>query len=89
MTDPFTQSAAQGLTTLQEYGLAGLFLSLLIIGSIFVLRYFMNDCQKRHEDAVNMWKEDAKLNRDSIDKNTEAFHGVQLALVKLEVKLEK
>lgn len=86
--EPITATAVTGLTQLQQLGIAGIFLSLLLIGGIFMLKYFMNDCQKRHETAVNMWREDARENRAVIEKNTEAFHGVQIAIVKLESKIE-
>lgn len=87
--DPFITTAATGLTSLQQLGIAGIFASLLIIGAVYMLKYFMNDCQKRHESAVSMWREDAKENRAVIQKNTEAFQSVQIAIVKLESKIEQ
>lgn len=86
--EPLTASAVSGLTEIQQLGIAGIFLSLLLIGGIFMLKYFMNDCQKRQESAINMWREDAKENRSVIEKNTEAWHGMQIAVVKLESKIE-
>ena len=85
--EPLTASAVSGLTELQQLGIAGIFLSFLLIGGIFMLKCFMNDCQKRQESAIDMWREDAKENRAVIEKNTEAFYGVQIAIVKLEGKI--
>lgn len=84
-----TAPAVTGLTTLQEYGLAGLFLSLILIGGVVAIRYFASHCEQRTQAVLDAYKGEANQNRAVIEKNTEAFHSVQMAIVKLEGKIEK
>lgn len=81
--DPITTSAATGMTTLQEYGLAGLFLSLIFAGGVWAIRYFATHCEKRTEAAVEAYKVEAAQNRAVIDKNTAAFYDMKIALTEL------
>lgn len=77
--DPITQSAAGGFDKLiLDYGLAGIMLAFLLIGGAFVLRWFMAEFKLCHDST-----------KQALEKNTEAFQGVQIALAKLEVKLDK
>lgn len=87
--DPIIQSTATGLTQMQELGLAGIFLSLLLSGGIFAVWFFARHCEKRTETALDAYKEEAERSRTVVEKNTEAFHGVEKALVRLEVKIER
>lgn len=87
--DPITQAAAGGLTGLTQYGIAGILLLLLLVGGVFMIRYFMDQFKACHENSIQMFKEDSAINRQVNEKNTEAFHGVQIALAKLEAKLDK
>jgi hypothetical protein len=87
--EPLTQSAAQGMTQLQQMGLAGLFLSFILIGGIWVVRTFKQDCEKRTDAALEAFKREGTQNREVIEKNTEGFHGMREALIKLEAKIEK
>lgn len=84
-----TQTTISGLTRLQELGLAGIFLSFILLGGVVALWYFARHCEERTERARMAYEEEAKQSRGVIEKNTEAFHGVQLALVRLEGKIER
>lgn len=84
-----TAPTITGLTSLQEYGLAGLFLSFILIGGVIAIRYFASHCEKRTEAVLTAYKDEAHQNRLVIEKNTEAFHGVQMAIVELKGKVEK
>ena len=76
--DQITGSAATGLTSLAtNYGVAGILAVLLIVGGTFMLRYFMNEFKACHDST-----------KQALDKNTDAFNGVQVALAKLEIKLD-
>lgn len=87
--DPITEVAAKGLGTLTEYGIAGLLFLLLAVGTVFVLRYFMQHCEKRTDETFKALAELNDRSTQAVEKNTDAFHGVQLAIVKLEARLEK
>ena len=87
--DPFTNSAASGLTKLQEYGLAGLFLSMLLMGGMFAVWFFARHCEKRTDAALSAYKEQAERSDEITEKNTEALHGVKIALVELRAKIER
>lgn len=87
--DPITQTAASNLLSLAEYGIAGLFLSLLIIGGVFILRYFMVHCEKRTEANTSALEKRADASDAVIEKNTEAFHSLNITLTELKGKLEK
>lgn len=87
--EPFTQTAAQGLSQLQQLGLAGVFLSLIFIGGLWVVRTFKQDCEKRTDAALEAFKHESSQNREVIEKNTEGFYGMREALIKLEAKIEK
>lgn len=88
--DPITTTVATtGLTGIQEYGIAGIFLSFLFIGAVFFLKYFMNDCQTRHTQAVDMWKEQSIMNREVIQENVKAVASLQFAIIELKNKIDK
>ena len=87
--DPITQTAASGLTQIQQFGIAGIMLSLLLCGGVFAIWYFARHCEKRTDEAIEAYKEEAKLNRSAIDKNTEAFHNLSLTLTRMDAKLER
>lgn len=87
--DPLTAEAVKGLATLPEYGIAGIMLLLLLAGGAFICRFFMQEFKKCHENTISVYKEESALNREVNAKNTEAFRGVELALVKLESRLDK
>lgn len=88
--EPITEAAGTGLTHLAtDYGIAGILGVLLIVGSVYIIRYFMNHCEKRTDIALTSFKEESSNNRAVIDKNTEAFHGVQLALTEMKARLDK
>lgn len=87
--EAMTQTATSGLTQLQEYGLAGIFLSFLLIGGVLAIRYFAMHCERRTEAALDAYQKEAEQSRAVVAKNTEAFQGVQIALVKLESKIDK
>ncbi len=87
--DPITTAAAGGLTELTQYKIAGILLLLLLSGGAFMIRYFMDQFKACHENSIEAIKAEAALNRAVNEKNTEAFNGVQIALAKLELKLEK
>lgn len=72
-----------------EWGAVGALITLMILGGIYILRYFMVHCEKRTETALTAYKEESEKNRDVIGKNTSAFHGVQVALIELKGKVER
>tara|TARA_A200000113_G_scaffold221307_2_gene232960 strand:+ start:2697 stop:2966 length:270 start_codon:yes stop_codon:yes gene_type:complete len=86
--DPITNAAATGLTELTQYGLAGIFLMLLLAGGVWVLRYFMGEFKACKEENREFAEKLMQQNTSVIDKNTEAFHGVRLALTELKGKVE-
>jgi len=78
MSDPILSTAASGLSGLSQYGIAGIMLMLLLAGGLFILRFFMAEFKACH-DAT----------KETLDKNTDAFRGVEMALVKLQSQLDK
>jgi hypothetical protein len=76
--DPITTAAGTGLTHLIDYGPTGILLALIFAGGIWVVRYFAEQVKSCHTETKRV-----------VEKNTEAFNGVQVALAKLEAKLEK
>lgn len=89
MTDPLVVTAASGLSDLTQYGLAGVLLMLLLIGGVFIIRYFMNEFKACKEENSKFAQQLIDQSSKVIDKNTEAFHGVTLALTELKAKIEK
>ena len=79
----------QGLTQTQQLGLAGVFLSFIFIGGICAIWYFAHNCDKRTEASVTAFKNESAANRSVIEKNSEAFNGVQIALARIEVRIDK
>lgn len=82
-----TQPTVYGLTQLQQLGLAGIFLSFIFIGGLIAIWYFSHHCDKRTEASISAFKDESAANRAVIEKNTEAFNGVQVALARIEVKV--
>lgn len=76
--DPITNSAAQGLTQLAEYGIAGILAMLLIVGAVFMLRYFMNEFKACHEST-----------RKGLENSTEALNGVKIVLAEIKARMDK
>lgn len=98
METVLVDSTLNGLTNMQQLGLAGLFLSFIFIGGIAIIYYFAKNCDRRTEQSIasfkdesvanrSMFKEESAANRAVIEKNTEAFNGVQIALARIEVKV--
>lgn len=82
-----TQPTINGLTQMQQLGLAGIFLSFIFIGGIAAIWYFSRNCDKRTEASITAFQSESSANRAVIEKNTEAFNGVQVALARIEVKV--
>lgn len=78
-----------GLTQMQQMGLSGIFLSFLFIGAITAIWYFARNCDRRTEASIEAFRTESQANREVVSKNTEAFQGVQVALARMEVKLDK
>ena len=83
------ESATLSIAQLNNYGLVGTLLAILISFAALALWYLARHCEKRTDAAINAYKEESNKNNAVIEKNTQAFHGVELALVKLEAKIEK
>lgn len=84
---PIVQVTTNGLTQLQQLGLAGVFLSFIFIGGFFIIRYLSVHCEKRTDAALAAYKEDAAANRDVLRGVEGALNGVQLTIAKIEGKI--
>lgn len=89
MDEQLANATLNGLTELQQLGLAGIFLSFIFILGGLGLWYFARHCEKRSDANLGAYKEEVKETRGVVEKNTEAFNGVQIALARLEGKLDK
>ena len=89
MEQAMATATLQGLTQVQQLGLAGVFLTFIFIMAGIALWYFANHCEKRSDAALEAYKEEVKENRVVINRNTEAFNGVQITLARLEGKVDK
>lgn len=89
MEAAIAESTVTGLTKMQELGLAGIFLSFLLIGAGLAVWYFARHCERRTSLATEAFQAEAAQNRAVIEKNTSAFQGVQIALVELRGKVER
>lgn len=85
--DPITQTSLHGLTQLQQLGLAGIFLSLLLLFGMAAIWYLARHCEKRTDASLSAFKDEAALNRQVISNNTEAFNGVQVTLARMEGRI--
>lgn len=85
--EPVLTTAAQGLTQLQQLGIAGVMLSLLLCLGFTGLWYFAKHCEKRTDASLTAFKEEAAQNREVIEKNTVAFMGVQTAIARIDGRL--
>lgn len=89
MEQAISESALNGLTSLQQLGLAGIFLSFLLMGAIVAIWYFARNCDRRTEASIQAFKDESSSNRHVIEKNTDAFNGVQIALARIESRMDK
>lgn len=76
--EPITTVAATGLSSIAEMGIAGVFLMLLLVGGIFMLRYFMSEFKACHEST-----------KEGLENSTEALNGVKIVLAEIKVMLDK
>ena len=86
MEEAFTNATLNGLTELQQLGLAGVFLSFIFILGGLGLWYFARHCEKRSDANLEAYKEEVAQTRNVVEKNTEAFNGVQIALARMEAR---
>ena len=71
--------ASEGLTRLAtEYGVAGILAVVIMVGGAWLIKYFSDQVKSCHESTKGV-----------VEKNTEAFMGVQIALAKLEARLDR
>lgn len=82
---PVVQAGANGLTELQQYGLAGVFCSFLLIVLVVAIWH----CERRTKENQQAYREDAAANREVNNGLKDALTGVQIAIAKLEGKLGK
>lgn len=76
--DPITAVTATSLTQLAQYGVAGILAVILFVGGAWLIKYFADQVKACHETTKGV-----------VEKNTEAFKGVEIALVKLEARLDR
>lgn len=86
---PVITVTTNGLTQLQQLGLAGLFLSFIFIGGGWAIWYFAKSCRAHADLNAEAYKEDAKANREVLNGVKDALVGVQITIAKFEGKLEK
>lgn len=82
---PVIQAGASGLTELQQYGIAGIFCSFLLVGLAVAIWH----CERRTKENQQAYREDAAANREVLVGLKDTLVGVQIAIAKLEGKLEK
>lgn len=82
---PIIQAGTNGLTELQQYGLAGIFCSFLLIALAVAIWH----CERRTKENQQAYREDAAANREVNNGLKDALTGVQIAIAKLEGKLDK
>lgn len=82
---PVVQAGADGLTELQQYGLAGIFCSFLLIALAVAIWH----CERRTKENQQAYREDAAANREVLRGLNDTLTGVQIAIAKLEGKLDK
>lgn len=93
---PIVQVTANGLTQMQQLGLAGVLGSFLLIGMAVAIWH----CESRRKADVAARAEEAKINREAYQAEAAAnrevlsglnntLTGVQIAIAKLEGKLDK
>lgn len=87
MDNTISNATLNGLSELQQLGLAGIFLSFIFIMGITAIWYFARHCEKKSDAALQAYKDEVKETRDVVNKNTDAFNGVKVALVRLEGKV--
>jgi hypothetical protein len=87
--DPITTSAASGIDQLIELAPIISVLVLVILGGYIVSRRIIDQCEKREERAIANWEKANDRHVEALNKNSEAFNGVQIALAKIETRIEK
>lgn len=74
-----------GLTSLAtNYGIAGILLMVILVSGGFIVKWLMDQFKACHDNSITQFQAQAELNRGVVEKNTDAFTGVQLALAKIE-----
>lgn len=82
-------SATMSIEQLNNYGLVGTLLAILILFAGFAIWYLANHCEKRTDAAINAYKEESATNRQVIEKNTAGFHSLELTLAKMDARMDK
>lgn len=75
--DPIVSSTAQGMTAMIEYGVLGAVACVAIGFSIMVMWVLIKQAKACFEGT-----------KEVVKNNTDALHGVQIALTRIETKLD-
>lgn len=75
--DPISQAAGFGLSELMKFGAVGILFALIIIGGIFICRFFMEQFRQCNEKTLTIYKEESSLNREALKGLTDAFRDLR------------
>lgn len=78
MTDPIATAAVHSLGKIADFSIAGASIIVLLLSGAYILRYFMNEFKECHNAT-----------KEALQKNTDAFKGVELVLARIETRLTK
>lgn len=76
--DPIISSTASGISALTEYGILGAVACVCLGVSIMAVWVLLTQAKACFEGT-----------KQAVDNNTQALHGVQLALAKIEARISK
>lgn len=82
---PVVSVTANGLTQLQQLGLAGVLGSFLLIG----LGVAIWHCERRTKQNQEAYREEAKANREVNDKLADSIGGLTVVVAELKGKIDR
>lgn len=85
---PVVESTAHGISALIEYGVLGTVACIALGFSVIVAWVLVKQAKSCFEGTKIVVENNTKAVTDLKDSNREALHGVQIALARLETKLD-
>lgn len=81
-------AAGQGISRLFDYGAAMIVLVLVAVGLAWVIRYLLNRCDERFEEALKRHEDTTTKVGEVLDRNTTAYAQTVVILADVKTALQ-
>lgn len=89
MENVIEKTAATGIESLFQLGAVVTVLILVILGGYILFKKAIEQCERREERAISNWEKANDRSVTAYEKAVDSMNGVQIALTRLEAKLDK